>query len=111
MGIWSKCCCSLPRRRGRRLTHSTNSPAIAPTDPPSRQKPTPTQTNKRLFPPFSSIRAVSARVAARVAEFAVREEGVGDAPEGVAADAGRGEWVRYFERRMWGSEAPARSRM
>ncbi|GBF87516.1 NADP malic enzyme [Raphidocelis subcapitata] len=64
----------------------------------------------RLFPPFSSIRAVSARVSARVAEFMVGR-GLGAAPPGVRAGAARGEWAEYFSSRMWGAEAPMRSKL
>ncbi|KAI8475520.1 MAG: hypothetical protein J3K34DRAFT_382637 [Monoraphidium minutum] len=65
----------------------------------------------RLFPPFSSIRAASARVAGRVADFAVAE-GLGSRPEGApGAGGGADEWAAYFGRRMWSAGVPARSKL
>lgn len=64
----------------------------------------------RLFPSFSQIRAISARVAARVAAFAV-EQGLGSRPSGVREGAGHAEWTDFFSQHLWGAEMPLRSKL
>jgi hypothetical protein len=64
----------------------------------------------RLFPQFASIRAVSARVSARVASFAVAE-GFGTCPAGVRDGASLDEWAAYFSRSMWGAGVPIQSKL
>ena len=50
-----------------------------------------------LFPAFSNIHVVSARIMARVANFLVRA-GLGTKPDGVSSLA---EWQAYCVREMW----------
>jgi hypothetical protein len=70
----------------------------------------PPPTTTRLFPPFSSIRPISASVSARVAAFAV-ERGLGSRPAGVSPTATHAEWTAYFRQQMWGAEIPLRSKL
>jgi len=73
-------------------------------------RPLPHPHPNRLFPSFSQIRAISARVAARVAAFAV-ERGLGSRPSGVREGAGHAEWTDYFSQHLWGAEMPLRSKL
>jgi malic enzyme len=95
-----------PARLHRHLASSLT--PTRPTPPPLQT--TPPRRPPRLFPPFSTIRSVSARVAARVAAFAV-ERGLAACPVALRPGAGEDEWAAHFTRSMWGAEAPARSKL